>query len=50
MGIDYKQPYVSTRFVLDGRDTVLEAIRSHRITSLPWLSVFIEQQKLKEIE
>ena len=50
MGIDYKEPYVSTRFASDGRETVLQAIREKRVTSLPWLSVYIESQKTKELE
>ena len=50
MDIDYKEPYVSTRFASDGRDIVLEAIRDRRVTSLPWLNVYIESQKHKEIE
>jgi adenylate kinase family enzyme len=50
MGLDYKAPYVSTRFSSDGRETVLEAIRNHRVTTLPWLNFYVESQKLKEIE
>jgi adenylate kinase family enzyme len=50
MGLDYKAPYVSTRFSPDGREVVLEAIRNHRVTTLPWLNFYVESQKLKEIE
>jgi hypothetical protein len=50
IGLDFKPPYVSTRFTPEGRAVVLDAIREHRVTSLPWLNTYVESQRLKEIE
>ena len=48
--LDFQPPYVSTRFTPEGRAVVLDAIREHRVTSLPWLNMYVESQRLKEIE
>ena len=50
IGLDIKAPYVSTRFSPEGRAAVLDAIREHRVTSLPWLNIYVESQRRKEIE
>ena len=50
VGIEHKPAYVSTRFSVDGREIVLDAMREHRLTSLPWLNNYVESQRRKEIE
>lgn len=50
MGIEHKEPYVSTRFAPGGREAVMQAIHDKRVSSLPWLNAYVENQKLKEID
>jgi len=50
VGLEQKPAYVSTRFAADGREVVLDAMREHRLTSLPWLNNYVESQRRKEIE
>lgn len=50
MSIETKAPYVSTRFAPEGREIVLEAMREHRLTTLPWLNSYVETKRRTEIE
>ena len=50
MGIDYKEPYVSTRFSSGGREIVVAAIKEGRAPSLPGLHFYMDYKKIKEIE
>ena len=50
MSVETKAPYVSTRFAPEGREIVLEAMREHRLTTLPWLNSYVESKRRTEIE
>jgi hypothetical protein len=50
MSVETKAPYVSTRFAPEGREIVLEAMREHRLTTLPWLNSYVESKQRTEIE
>ena len=50
VSIQFKEPYVSTRFAEGGREAVMQALHDKRITSLPWLSAYVENQQRKEID
>jgi hypothetical protein len=50
IGLEYKAPYVSTRFATGGREAVMQALHDKRITGLPWLSAYVENQQRKEID
>ena len=50
IGLEYKEPYVSTRFAPGGREAVMQALHDKKITGLPWLSAYVENQQRKEID
>ena len=50
IALEFKEPYVSTRFAAGGREAVMQALHDKRITSLPWLSAYVENQQRKEID
>jgi hypothetical protein len=45
-----KTPYVSTRFTTGGRESVIQAIHDKRVNSLSWLSGYVQNQIVKEID
>ena len=45
-----KAPYISTRFITGGREAVIQAIHDKRVTSLPWLSGYVQNQVVREID
>ncbi len=50
IGIDSKEPYVSTRFSLNGRDLVVAAIKQNRMPNVASLNFYLDTYSLKEIE
>jgi hypothetical protein len=50
IALDFKEPYVSTRFATGGREAVMQALHDKRLSSLPWLAAYIENQHRKEID
>lgn len=45
-----KTPYVSTRFSTGGREIVIQAIHDKRINNLPWLSAYVANPTVREID
>ena len=45
-----KEPYVSTRFAPEGRAAVIQALHDRRLTSLSWLSSYVQDATRKEID
>mgnify|MGYP000019486465 CR=1 FL=1 len=45
-----KEPYVSTRFAPEGRETVIQALHDRRLHALPWLAAYVQDTTRREID